>query len=1219
MVFILRKINHYDNCGHIYVHELAKSQQKDSTNSTITNNKKQRRRRSSKTPQHDTSSSAAAQQHTSQTTPFHALSVVSSLHPELNSTGINDLRKLHTRSLTSNTTATTSTRGDSSTTTDFNRHDMGSISSSRASSMAISDLDSHSVLSFNYYGIENRRVTFKDAMRPSSSSSASSSNNSVASAASDSVATNHRKRGKHPVYEIDNTSFHEEELMAANPYSSDLRHLSLDTNSSKNSKGFLTNLFKTKSRSKFELEIIRQQKNRDKHFQSMIGLLAQLRAVCKVVLEISNDLLGDVNRIGNRIVSLNHRVEASKRKTLFHVTHILTTAEKDATSSFDSKQHDIKFRYNNHVIMSMAATRKNSGIETDACTVHQRAVDLLHEVKSRKVSNATTTQDNQASAEKSMTENLNIRESSFSLSVLKPSNSISRSTTEPIREWLSPTQSTTNMVGPMKPPLSFEKLLTLPEPLQHRYEKRCHKDPVFHPKADAQLIKITTSSTTFKDLQNRKSTPFCSYLHDIDVLKWIHEGHVTKCSQLVSFPDFFRLKWQEQLEQKSRHQQHLTTPRGRPTSCSISSLSSAVDDSYPHHHHHYSEGMDEEYHVDILDARSSRAKPILLEKKPMRIPRWATMESVFTKYGRDTVGAEFDDDDLASCTSNTASLTRSSTSSSNYFYPHQKQHPYYVGSSSTTSTTTSNDSTYNTSTSSNLDSCEDWNYGREARHHGHHTKDKKTNKRFSLRLFGHSKNQKNHPFHEKKSKAMVELIQNQVYGHIARSLEWQHKNHSISSSHNEDYDDDESSYSSTSIMHINDVYNSRKESRRRFLNALRNYQNSKDLLNKLNTRRYSYDSASSSSSDSSDDEDISSDTCSVVRIPIAGTPQSRQPRPSSIETTVSALSMDFSSFASHPQASHLMNTMENHHDTKSNRNFLSPPPSLPQNHNIILNNQYAGHSPYTPSSNPSQSLDSLESSASETETDTSNMGELPPIFETLHEAALKKNRTLHAENHRTLDAVPNIKRMEEVNTMTTEIMDASNPSLNVESERSIVSSKKEPHLVVGEHTRRIVENLNRHDQHSSASTEPSSSFSSTTSSSLHSSDIGNNNNNSSSSSFSPNVVVVKQILSQEPIRMEPHPSRRGVVCNADEEDLQILNSLRKQCLPSNTFSQQQDHEQTTEEDDNNHDNMSNTTGSVAYSFGQLPVSPNKFSVKRNYLREFNDQSHSFKFISRIVN
>ncbi|KAF0983137.1 hypothetical protein FDP41_011115 [Naegleria fowleri] len=1261
MVFILRKINHYDNCGYIYVHELAKPQPKDS-NSTNHQQKQQRVRRSSKT-QRGHANPAATPPTSQHNTPFHALSIVSSPHKDSSSGGDTNSRILRTQSLTSNTTTTT-TRGDSSTIHSIHsiHQHGGHTPSSRVSSMAISEAsDSNSdVLSLNYSGVgfEDRRVTFKDTLRPSSSFSTSSSF-SIASAASDSAANNYRKRGKHPVYEIDKNSLLEDTMaMVVSPYSSDLKYLSVmdlnNNNSSKNSKGFLTSLFKTKSRSKFELEVIRQQKNRDNHFQSMIGLLAQLRAVCKVVLEISNDLLGDVNRIGNRIVSLNHRVEASKRKTLFHVTKILSEKESPDTST---KQHDIKFRYNNHSIMSRALMTKKSGSsETDACKVHQKAVDLLHEVKSRMVSNATTstsTELNSKSSENSVTllgRNI-LRELSFSLSVLKPSsNSASQSVTSAARTIIAS-------------PLS-EKLLTLPEPLKHRYDKRCHKDPSFHPKADAQLIKITTSSTSFKDLQNGKSTYFCSYLHDIDVLKWIHEGHVTKCSQLVSFPDFFRLKWQERSERNSQFR-HTTTPRRRTTSCSVSSTTNTAsvggsalggEESYHHHyhqyHHHttsydYSEDtLDEEYTLHLDDTRSTLPKPILLQKKPMRIPRWATMESVFTKYGRDTVGAEFDNDDEddhdleSSCTRNSessftsqSSSTRSSSSHLFNFFQKQKQYPYYVGAPSS-STNSTEDSTYNTatSTSSNLDSCEDWavnNYyggggGGGDSHHSHHQSD--TNKittRFSLRLFGHLKKHKN----PKKSKAMHDLIQNQVYGHIARSFEWHDKKHSISPSlSNEDDSDDEISYPPTSIMHINDMYNSRKESRRRFLNALRNYQNSKDLINKLNARRYSHDEASSSSSDSEVDN-ISSDTCSVVRIPVMNS--SRQARPSSIETTVSALSMDFSSFTSHHLSlplNHVENQQETHLPIKENRNLLTQPPSSSSSQNVLPINHYGGHShsPYTPSSNPSQSLDSLETSSSETESDISNiLSELPSIFETLHQASNNKNRDVDNNSMFNQNAD---KRIGESHGET---MDTTNQSSSSTVERSNLSlSNKDLSAriltVAGERTTHhhdiMVNSRRDHGDPSSTSTaETSSSFSSTTSSSLHSSDIGNKSNEKNN--FSPNVVVmVKQILSQEPIRMEPHSgSRRAVVCNADEEDLLILNSLRKknplsECVMTmhsneDYFSDQQQqqppidhHQQTTtqeydppyEEELSSFENWtsansvhSSSDSSVAQSFGPI--------------------------------
>lgn len=211
--------------------------------------------------------------------------------------------------------------------------------------------------------------------------------------------------------------------------------------------GFISSFLKG-SRSKSnngEAEIMSIKQ--DNHFQSMIGVLAQLRAVCKVTMEISSELTVEINRIGHKIVSINHRLEAAKRKTQFH-------------------------------------TLKNKCVASNS-----RIQDLANKIH---------TQTKQNNLER------------------YPEN-----------------------------PIGFTKtVIGIPEALKHRYDKRCHKDPQFHSSSDSQLMTIT--SVIFKDYKEIPTNgPFCSFMHDVEVLNWVKEGHMTRCAELYSFPKLFQLKWNE--------------------------------------------------------------------------------------------------------------------------------------------------------------------------------------------------------------------------------------------------------------------------------------------------------------------------------------------------------------------------------------------------------------------------------------------------------------------------------------------------------------------------------------------------------------------------------------------------------------------------------------------------------------------------------------------------
>ena len=104
---------------------------------------------------------------------------------------------------------------------------------------------------------------------------------------------NRGKKKQHPVYSIGmmpNTHFLNTDLESLNAASllNNQQDIKLNYLQQQESipRGFLSSLFKShKHPSKFELEAFAKQKNQDNHFQSMLGLLVQFRAVCKVTLE----------------------------------------------------------------------------------------------------------------------------------------------------------------------------------------------------------------------------------------------------------------------------------------------------------------------------------------------------------------------------------------------------------------------------------------------------------------------------------------------------------------------------------------------------------------------------------------------------------------------------------------------------------------------------------------------------------------------------------------------------------------------------------------------------------------------------------------------------------------------------------------------------------------------------------------------------------------------
>ena len=268
--------------------------------------------------------------------------------------------------------------------------------------------------------------------------------------------------------------------------------------------GFISSFLKG-SRSKStdgEMEIMAIK--RDNHFQSMIGILAQLRAVCKVTMEISAELTTEVNRIGNKIVSINHRLEAARRKTLFH-TSVKTKTNNTEPSSSESRIHRL-------------ATKE-----------HERAKQ----------------------------------------------NTLGRYPDPPL-----PNASSTQ-----------RSIIGIPEALKHRYDKRCHKDPQFHSSSDAQLMTIT--SIIFKDYKEIPSNgPFCSFMHDVEVLNWVKAGHMTKCSELYSFPKLFQLKWNERC-------------------ASLIRSGSSIDETY------------DESEI-IPETSKERPAQILLSKKGKDVPKFVT-------------------------------------------------------------------------------------------------------------------------------------------------------------------------------------------------------------------------------------------------------------------------------------------------------------------------------------------------------------------------------------------------------------------------------------------------------------------------------------------------------------------------------------------------------------------------------------------------------------------
>ena len=125
------------------------------------------------------------------------------------------------------------------------------------------------------------------------------------------------------------------------------------------------------SNKKPSLEEKIKDRNQTNHFQNMVGLLVQMRATVKVIVEVASDLGGEVRKIGDRINMLNHRVKTAKTVVQFRSYNApmednrnfispqtCSTAKRIMTSFGDNRHQDTFQETNNnklkHVTLSTA-------------------------------------------------------------------------------------------------------------------------------------------------------------------------------------------------------------------------------------------------------------------------------------------------------------------------------------------------------------------------------------------------------------------------------------------------------------------------------------------------------------------------------------------------------------------------------------------------------------------------------------------------------------------------------------------------------------------------------------------------------------------------------------------------------------------------------------------------------------------------------------------------